>query len=97
MYTLYVYQDNGAKTIIDGVTKADHYADGLIVTTDTFTVSMNAGQSYSLVIYLLETFGWSSVKVYRSTQLYLKYYSWVHSNFKIYFENNSKKFIILIF
>ena len=67
VYTLYVYQDNGAKTIIDGVTKADHFADGLIVTTDTFAVSMNAGQSYSLVIYLLETFGWSSVKMYWST------------------------------
>ena len=56
VYTFYVVQDNGARTLIDGIIKADHYGQE-IVTTDTFTMSLNAGQSYSLVIYLIETWG----------------------------------------
>ena len=62
-YTFYVYQDNGARTIIDGTIKADHYGDGGIVITDSFSMPMNAGQSYSLVIYLYESYGDSSIKL----------------------------------
>ena len=66
VYTFSVVQDNGARTIFDGVIKADHYGVE-IVTTDTFTLSLNAGQSYSLVIYFIETWGVSYCDVYWST------------------------------
>ena len=66
-YTFYVYQDNGARTIIDGIIRADHYGDGGIVITDSFSMPMNAGQSYPLVIYLYESWGASSIKLYWST------------------------------
>ena len=66
VYIFYVEQDNGARTIIDNVIKADNYGVE-IVTIDTFTMSLNAIQSYSLVIYLIETYGGSYYDLYWST------------------------------
>ena len=66
VYTFYVGQDDGAKTIFNGNTMADHFGQN-IVTTDIFTKSLNAGQSYSLVIYFLETWGDSYFNVFWST------------------------------
>ena len=66
VYTFYVVQDNGSRTIFDGVIKTDHYGVEIVV-TDTFALSLNAGQSYSLVIHFVETWGYSYCDVYWST------------------------------
>ena len=66
VYTFYVKQDNGARTIIDNVIMTDHYGQEIVV-TDVFTKSLNAGQSYSLVIYFWEISGVSYCDVYWST------------------------------
>ena len=66
-YTFSLYHDNGCEAVIDGVTWFDLHTVTSGVFTQTKTMALNAGQSYSFVVNFLETLGKAEIFLKWST------------------------------